>query len=347
MEEEFEEIDRAGNWTKIFNEIKEQSRAFPYKVAKRQENRLRNRYRDVSPYDHSRVRLEHGVNDYINASLMHVEAAQRRYILTQGPLPSTCGHFWQMAWEQRSRAVVMLNRLVEKGSVKCAQYWPSSGEREVSFPDVALRLTLLGEQVKVDYTLRQLQLHNLTTGESRTALHFHYTTWPDFGVPDSPASFLSFLQEVRSSGALGPCHGPQGPTRGLGPCHGPSLVHCSAGIGRSGTFCLVDTCLLLMAGAGADGVAGGGRGGPRPVDVRAVLLEMRRCRMGLIQTPDQLRFSYLAIIEGAKTVMAAPGGGGGGGAEIEERWMDLSNDVGDDGDGGGGATTVMVVVADG
>lgn len=209
-----------------------------------------------------------------------MDEAQRSYILTQGPLPNTCGHFWEMVWEQRSRGVVMLNRVMEKGSLKCAQYWPEKEQKEMIFDDTNLKLTLISEDIKSYYTVRQLELENLTTQETREILHFHYTTWPDFGVPESPASFLNFLFKVRESGSLSTEHG-------------PIVVHCSAGIGRSGTFCLADTCLLLMDK----------RKDPSSVDIKKVLLEMRKFRMGLIQTADQLRFSYLAVIEGAKFIM--------------------------------------------
>ncbi|XP_010211396.1 PREDICTED: tyrosine-protein phosphatase non-receptor type 1 [Tinamus guttatus] len=224
-----------------------------------------------------------------------MEEAQRSYILTQGPLPNTCGHFWEMVWEQKSRGVVMLNRVMEKGSIKCAQYWPQKEEKEMFFEDTNLKLTLISEDIKSYYTVRQLELENLTTHGTREILHFHYTTWPDFGVPESPASFLNFLFKVRESGSLSPEHG-------------PVVVHCSAGIGRSGTFCLVDTCLLLMDK----------RKDPSSVDVKQVLLEMRKYRMGLIQTADQLRFSYLAVIEGAKFIM--------GDASVQEQWKELSNE---------------------
>ncbi|MBV94733.1 Tyrosine-protein phosphatase non-receptor type 1, partial [Eschrichtius robustus] len=230
--------------------------------------------------DHSRIKLHQEDNDYINASLIKMEEAQRSYILTQGPLPNTCGHFWEMVWEQKSRGVVMLNRVMEKGSLKCAQYWPQKEEEEMTFEDTNLKLTLISEDIKSYYTVRQLELENLTSQETREILHFHYTTWPDFGVPESPASFLNFLFKVRESGSLSTEYG-------------PIVVHCSAGIGRSGTFCLADTCLLLMDK----------RKDPSSVDIKKVLLEMRKFRMGLIQTADQLRFSYLAVIEGAKFIM--------------------------------------------
>uniref|UniRef100_H3A844 protein-tyrosine-phosphatase n=1 Tax=Latimeria chalumnae TaxID=7897 RepID=H3A844_LATCH len=230
--------------------------------------------------DHSRVILKSTENDYINASLVAIAETQRNYILSQGPLPSTCGHFWLMVWEQQSRAVVMLNRVIEKESVKCAQYWPTEEGKKQDFEDTGFCLTLISEDVKSYYTVRLLELENLKTKEKREIYHFHYTTWPDFGVPESPASFLNFLFKVRESGSLNPEHG-------------AAVVHCSAGIGRSGTFLLVDTCLLLLEK----------RKDPSSVDIKKVLLDLRKYRMGLIQTPDQLRFSYMAIIEGAKYIM--------------------------------------------
>jgi len=117
---------------------------------------------------------------------------------------------------------------------------------------------------------------NSKTGEVREVSHFHYTTWPDFGVPSSPDAFLEFLAAVRESGSL---EGEEG----------PAVVHCSAGIGRSGTFCLVDSCLLMAEMEGTE-----------VVSVKEVLVAMRRYRMGLIQTQDQLKFSYVAILEGAR-----------------------------------------------
>ncbi|KAK5895427.1 hypothetical protein CesoFtcFv8_012020 [Champsocephalus esox] len=269
MEAECREIDETGSWSAVYQEIRQQSCELPCKVAKLPENKNRNRYRDVSPFDHSRICLQFGTNNYINASLIPVEEAQRNYILTQGPLPNTCGSFWEMVWEQRSRGVVMLNRVVEKGSIKCAQYWPQREEGDAVFEDTNFKLTFVSEDVKSYYTVRQLELENLSTAETREILHFHYTTWPDFGVPESPASFLNFLFKVRESGCL--------------TSEGPVVVHCSAGIGRSGTFCLVDSCLLLMSAHGRSA-----------------------------------RFSYLAVIEGAKYI--------GGDTSLQESWKELSKE---------------------
>lgn len=284
MENEFKSIDEENRWSPLYGEIRCKSPALSNKIAKNPENKNRNRYRDVNPYDHSRVKLQNVENDYINASLVVMEEAQRNYILTQGPLPNTCCHFWLMVWQEKSKAIVMLNRIIEKDAVKCAQYWPTPEAEVLLFKETGLCVKLMSEDVKPNYTVRMLQLQNINTSETREIYHFHYTTWPDFGVPESPGSFLDFLFEVRSSGSLGPEYG-------------PSVVHCSAGIGRSGTFSLVDTCLVLIEK----------RKDPSSVDIKKVLLDMRRYRMGLIQTPGQLRFSYMAVIEGSKSIMESSG----------------------------------------
>lgn len=178
---------------------------------------------------------------------------------------------------------------------KCAQYWPTQTEQEMPFRDTPFVVRLLSEDVKSYYTTRLLELQNTNTGDKREIYHFHYTTWPDFGVPESPASFLNFLFKVRDSGSLEADQG-------------PAVVHCSAGIGRSGTFALVDTCLVLMDK----------RNEPSSVDIKKVLLDMRRFRMGLIQTPDQLRFSYMAVLEGAKCIM--------GDSSVQKQWQELSRE---------------------
>ncbi|KAK0180769.1 hypothetical protein PV327_003119 [Microctonus hyperodae] len=280
VETEYLQINSTETWPLIYQHIRHESCNFEYTLneSKKLQNKILNRYRDVAPYDHTRVILKKGPCDYINANLIKVERAHRQYILTQGPLPSTAGHFWLMVWEQNSKAILMLNKVIEKNQVKCHQYWPleSSSSHTMMFPDVNLKVEFVSKTQSSDYTTNTLKLTDMETMESRNILHFHYTTWPDFGVPQSPTAFLRFLVDVRSSGALDINVG-------------PPIVHCSAGIGRSGTFCLVDTCLVLIE-----------ENGLNSVNVREVLLEMRQSRMGLIQTPDQLRFSYAAIIEGAK-----------------------------------------------
>lgn len=279
MEKEIAEICKRNLWGQVYAQIRRDSSKndFTTLEASKAENRDLNRYRDVYPYDHSRVKLEScAETDYINASLVRVPRANRRYILAQGPLPCTMGHFWLTVWEQNSRAVLMLNRVYEKGQLKCHQYWPINVGGCTVLTDVKLKLEHVHSVPGEHYTVRTLRLTNTETEESRDILHFHYTNWPDFGVPQCPDSFLNFLNAVRDSGSLEESVG-------------PSVVHCSAGIGRSGTFCLVDSCLVLVA-----------KEGPESVSIKEILLELRTYRMGLIQTPEQLKFSCLAIAEGAR-----------------------------------------------
>ncbi|KAJ0184002.1 hypothetical protein K1T71_000425 [Dendrolimus kikuchii] len=280
VEAEYLDITNRSAWALVYQKIGQKCQAYEFTCleAKKPQNKQLNRYRDVNPYDHSRIILKRAEKDYINANLVKMEAANRKYILTQGPLTYTIKHFWLMVWEQNSRAILMLNKVIEKCELKCAHYWPQGigAENKLDLPDVKLTVEQISEEDNNFYTTRVLKICDLETNESREVIHFHCTTWPDFGVPQSPVAFLEFLKKVRESGALEPDVG-------------PPVVHCSAGIGRSGTFCLVDSCLVIVEKSGANSV-----------NVQDILLEMRKDRMGLIQTPDQLRFSYQAIIEGIK-----------------------------------------------
>ena len=238
---------------------------------------IRNRYRTVLPYVKNRVKLSGGGNDYINASYVSVEEVECSYIVTQGPLGSTIRHFWEMAWEHGSTGIVMLSRC-EDGSEKCAQYWP----KEVHGCVIAgYFMVECRERTGSDfYTVSSLEIHNLETQETRTLLHFHYNSWADFGVPQNEAAFVRFLLAVRNSGVLGPNVG-------------PAIVHCSAGVGRSGVFTLVDVCLSFIERAGTlDGL-----------NVNDTLLDLRMQRLGLVQTSEQLRFAYLAILNAAHTTL--------------------------------------------
>lgn len=275
MDSIIKELDMTMGWDRHFREIKLTAAAYDlsYSAAKLPDNKPRNRYRDVSPFDHNRVKLLTRENDYINASLIDMPKADRKYILTQGPLNQTSGHFWQMVWEQKSAAVVMLNKIIEKGTLKCSQYYPL-GNEPLQFAESGFTITNKNQQVYSNFTVRYLDLRNDTTDETREITQFHYTAWPDFGVPESPAAFLNFLNCVRDRNVLESTVG-------------PAVIHCSAGIGRSGTFVLVDLCLIFIE---------------KDIDfeVKDTLLNLRRQRMGLIQTVDQLRFSYCAIAEGAR-----------------------------------------------
>ncbi|XP_017844189.1 tyrosine-protein phosphatase non-receptor type 61F isoform X2 [Drosophila busckii] len=282
IEQEYKSRKNGSGWLGFYKEICEKSdreakeKQFTTLESERLENRGLNRYRDVNPYDHSRIVLRRGNVNYVNANLVELERAERQYILTQGPLEETVGHFWLMVWEQDSRAILMLNKLVEKKQIKCHLYWPDKlgAEHALKLNTVKLCVELIKCETYQNYVRRWFKLTDLETQTSREVMQFHYTTWPDFGIPSSPDAFLKFLQQVRDSGALSVDVG-------------PAIVHCSAGIGRSGTFCLVDCCLVLVDKFGE-------------CNVSQVLCELRSYRLGLIQTADQLDFSYQAIIEGIK-----------------------------------------------
>lgn len=279
MEEEFLEYHTSNSWRSLYTKICIESRNndFTAVEALKPENKQLNRYRDVYPYDHSRVPLSNvPTTDYINASLVVVDKVARKYILAQGPLAGTTPHFWSLVWEQQSKAIIMLNRVMEKGTLKCHQYWPTCKGEVLKFDEVGLEVENTETSPGQHYNISTLRITNTESNETREVLHFHYTTWPDFGVPTCPDTFLEFLGAVRESGSL---------DSGVG----PALVHCSAGIGRSGTFILVDSCLLEAENSG-----------PEVVNIKQRLLDMRTYRMGLIQTEDQLKFSYQSIIEGAR-----------------------------------------------
>ncbi|XP_014678309.1 PREDICTED: tyrosine-protein phosphatase non-receptor type 1-like isoform X1 [Priapulus caudatus] len=281
LEQELVDFDKKRLWNTIFQKIQNPVNVGSTNAARKSVNRDKNRYCNISPYDHSRIRLKAGDNDYINASLVEVPIIGRKYILSQGPLSNTAGDFWQMVWEQDCKAIVMLNSVIEKGMPKCHQYWPvgtaNGGEDTVTFEKNGFAVEFLQAAGQDTFISRMLQLTNLNTNESREVRHFQYTVWPDFGVPKCPTTFLEFLDAVKKSGALAP-HA------------APPVIHCSAGIGRSGTFCLVHTCITMLDRTG----------NIRATDVEKQLLALRRQRMRLIEKVGQLRFCCLVIVLWAK-----------------------------------------------
>jgi len=245
------------------------------KVADSDINIRFNRYFNVLPYDHTRVKLRDDGEDnlYINANYVEVPEANREYILAQGPLDSTVDRFWLMTEQLQTTTIVMLCKCYENSREKSAQYWPNEAGDTLRL-DYDLEVVLLDQTQTKDFIVRNLVLTNTRTNSKRRIQHLHYVNWPDFNVPDCPQSFLDFLDTVRNSGCFEDDVG-------------PPIVHCSAGIGRSGTFALVDSALVISE--------------EKDISlqyVRSLLLNMRTQRMGLIQTEEQLRFSVSAILLG-------------------------------------------------
>ncbi|XP_041512910.1 tyrosine-protein phosphatase non-receptor type 3 isoform X2 [Microtus oregoni] len=235
--------------------------------AKLPQNLDKNRYKDVLPYDTTRVLLQ-GNEDYINASYVNMEmpAANlvNKYIATQGPLPHTCAQFWQVVWDQKLSLVVMLTTLTERGRTKCHQYWPDP-------PDVMdhgiFHVQCQAEDCTIAYVSREMLVTNTETGEEHTVTHLQYVAWPDHGVPDDSSDFLEFVKYVRSLRVGGE----------------PALVHCSAGIGRTGVLVTMETAMCLIE-----------RNLPiYPLDI---VRKMRDQRAMMVQTSSQYKFVCEAIL---------------------------------------------------
>ncbi|XP_071033354.1 tyrosine-protein phosphatase Lar isoform X4 [Parasteatoda tepidariorum] len=232
-------------------------------------NKPKNRYANVIAYDHSRVILQplDGIpgSDYINANYCDGYRRPKAYIATQGPLPETFGDFWRMVWEQRSATIVMMTKLEERTRIKCDQYWPNRGTETygvmyVSFADI---VELAG------YCIRTFYLQRVGFPEKREVRQFQFTAWPDHGVPDHPTSFLMFLRRVQ---AMNPMD------------MGPIIVHCSAGVGRTGCFVVIDSMLERLKHE-------------TTVDIYGHVTCLRAQRNYMVQTEDQYVFTHDSVLE--------------------------------------------------
>ncbi|XP_074122277.1 receptor-type tyrosine-protein phosphatase F isoform X8 [Sminthopsis crassicaudata] len=234
-------------------------------------NKPKNRYANVIAYDHSRVILTSidGVpgSDYINANYIDGYRKQNAYIATQGPLPETLGDFWRMVWEQRTATIVMMTRLEEKSRVKCDQYWPSRGTETYGF----VQVTLLDTVELATYTVRTFALYKTGSSEKRELRQFQFLAWPDHGVPEYPTPTLAFLRRVKACNPLDA---------------GPMVVHCSAGVGRTGCFIVTDAMLERMKHE-------------KTVDIYGHVTCMRSQRNYMVQTEDQYVFIHEALLEAA------------------------------------------------
>ncbi|XP_073793116.1 receptor-type tyrosine-protein phosphatase S isoform X29 [Danio rerio] len=232
-------------------------------------NKPKNRYANVIAYDHSRVILApiEGItgSDYINSNYIDGYRKQNAYIATQGPLPETFGDFWRMVWEQRAATVVMMTRLEEKSRIKCDQYWPSRGTETYGM----IQVTLLDTIELATFCVRTFSLHKNGSSEKREVRQFQFTAWPDHGVPEYPTPFLAFLRRVKT------CNPPDA---------GPIIAHCSAGVGRTGCFIVIDAMLERIKHE-------------KTVDIYGHVTLMRSQRNYMVQTEDQYSFIHDALLE--------------------------------------------------
>ncbi|XP_034831989.1 tyrosine-protein phosphatase non-receptor type 4 [Maniola hyperantus] len=223
-------------------------------VAKLPQNINKNRYRDIAPYDSTRVILKNGpTGDYINASYINMDIPNSdlvlTYIATQGPLASTVGDFWQMVWESESSLVVMLTVLAERGRAKCHQYWPKVGTTPLKATSTLTVLTN-SEQNLGHYTQREMSLKDSSSGASRNVTQLQYTAWPDHGVPEDSTAFINFTKlcsQLRNHRAVIPTVVEELAVEEERVLEPPMIVHCSAGVGRTGALILAETALELLA----------------------------------------------------------------------------------------------------
>uniref|UniRef100_A0A9J8CQK6 protein-tyrosine-phosphatase n=1 Tax=Cyprinus carpio carpio TaxID=630221 RepID=A0A9J8CQK6_CYPCA len=232
-------------------------------------NKPKNRYANVIAYDHTRVALSNndGVpgGDYINANFIDGYRRQGSYIATQGPMPDTFSDFWRMVWEQHTANIIMITKLEEKSRNKCDQYWPSRGTETYGL----MQVNLLDTVELATYCVRTFALFKSGSGEKREVRQFQFTAWPDQGVPEHPTPFLAFLRRVKA------CNPPDA---------GPIVVHCSAGVGRTGCFIVIDAMLERVKQE-------------KTIDIYGHVTLMRSQRNYMVQTEEQYVFIYDALLE--------------------------------------------------
>lgn len=247
----------------------------------RPENKSKNRYKNILPFNDTRVVLQNADpdvvgSDYINANYVKNTRRelgdQKVYIATQGCLATTVNDFWQMVWQENTRVIVMTTREVEKGRNKCVPYWPEPD----SSRDVGLYVVShVSEREATDYKLRVLEISSKEKPQmSRTISHFQYLSWPDHGVPQEPGGVLSFLEQVNAK-------------QSENPNAGPMIIHCSAGIGRTGTIVVIDMIIETITTIGLD----------CDIDIAKIIQMVREQRSGMVQTEAQYKFIYLAVSE--------------------------------------------------
>mmetsp|Transcript_30370 Transcript_30370/g.42639 ORF Transcript_30370/g.42639 Transcript_30370/m.42639 type:complete len:418 (+) Transcript_30370:155-1408(+) len=246
-------------------------------------NRPENRYSNVLPPDSTRVKLKEIPNvegsDYINANWISglIPGSERGYVATQGPLnnqlQNTLPSFWRMVWEIGASVIVMLTKEIENGKSKCDRYWP---EDDCPLTVGHLKITLVNSKQGTDLIERTLEILNLNDDATRTVYQFQYIAWPDHGLPTGTHAFLDLAHKVDT----------------VNPNDDPIVVHCSAGIGRSGTFCAVHMIvekLRLELKLHPE---------TKPTfNLVKTVIKMREQRPGMVQTKDQYMFCYLTILE--------------------------------------------------
>merc|ERR1719422_2138954 len=266
-----EEGLQSGNINGQFEQLPRRNHNLTISECHLPDNAAKNRYKDISPYNATRVKLtECPTGDYINANHVVMEVPGsgivNRYIATQGPLSSTCIDFWYMVMEQESPLVIMLTTVVERGRVKCHKYWPAL-DSTVLYGSISVTCTR--EENKDSFSFRDFTLVEVESGTERPVSQMQYLSWPDHGTPSDTVEFVEFVENVRDF-------------REKSATVAPTIVHCSAGIGRTGVLILMETAACLIEANQA----------VYPLDLTRT---MRDQRPAMIQTPSQYKFVCEAI----------------------------------------------------
>eukprot|EP00112_Aurelia_sp_Birch-Aquarium-sp1_P024552 Seg782.13 transcript_id=Seg782.13/GoldUCD/mRNA.D3Y31 product="Tyrosine-protein phosphatase non-receptor type 11" protein_id=Seg782.13/GoldUCD/D3Y31 len=250
---------------------------------RRPENKTKNRYRNILPFDHTRVKLRNGDplvvgSDYINANYITDDITGKVYIASQGCMQSNILDFWEMIYQENCRIIIMLTNEVEKGKIKCVRYWPDVGSI-LFYGDKTV--ANVNETSTRDYFIRELHVNRQVKSKGnggpakppRKIYFYHYTEWPDHGVPTDPGSLLQMLQDADNK------------EKQSFEKPGPPVIHCSAGIGRTGTVVVVDMLINQLRL----------KSNLNSIDVQATVQKVRNQRSGMVQTEIQYKFIYSVI----------------------------------------------------
>ncbi|NWS37124.1 PTPRJ phosphatase, partial [Probosciger aterrimus] len=265
-----QQADSNCGFAEEYEELKSAGVHQPKFAAELPENRGKNRYNNVLPYDISRVKLSDqssASDDYINANYMPGYNSKKAFIAAQGPLPNTIEDFWRMIWEKNIYSIVMLTKCVEQARTKCEQYWPDKQPK--SYGDIIV--TMVSEVVLPEWTIRDFTVEKSNTAEGHTVRQFHFTSWPDHGVPETTELLINFRHLVHEYSSQNPIES-------------PTLVHCSAGVGRTGTFIAIDRLIQQIEMENT-------------VDVYGVVYDLRMHRPLMVQTEDQYVFLNQCVMD--------------------------------------------------
>ncbi|KAM6133253.1 receptor-type tyrosine-protein phosphatase eta [Phoenicopterus ruber ruber] len=264
-----QQADSNCGFAEEYEELKSVGVHQPKFAAELNENRGKNRYNNVLPYDISRVKLsdQSCTTDYINANYMPGYNSKKEFIAAQGPLSNTVEDFWCMIWEKNISSIVMLTKCVEQARPKCEQYWPDKEAKR--YGDIIVTTVL--QVVLPEWTIREFTVEKSNTPERHTVHQFHFTSWPDHGVPETTDLLINFRHLVREY-------------RSQNPIDSPTLVHCSAGVGRTGTFIAIDRLIQQIEMENT-------------VDVYGVVYDLRMHRPLMVQTEDQYVFLNQCVLD--------------------------------------------------